>query len=124
MKRNLKMTGTELAQRQQGSAMGMSTADRPHDHPARREGAPEDSLLVSTSSVAEEDEWDREAGRAPVADSAEGESIQSPDDALGLYLRQMGAIPLLTRDQELTLAKRLERLRQRFRHAALSNWET
>jgi RNA polymerase primary sigma factor len=42
-----------------------------------------------------------------------------PDDALGLYLRQMGAIKLLTRDQELVLAMRLERLRSRFRAAAL-----
>ena len=32
----------------------------------------------------------------------------APDDALGLYLRQMGAIPLLNRKQELALAKRLE----------------
>jgi len=35
----------------------------------------------------------------------------------------MGAIPLLNRDQELTLARRLERLRGRFRRAALSNWD-
>lgn len=41
-----------------------------------------------------------------------------PDDALGLYLRQMGAIPLLKREQELALARRLEHLRDRFRQAA------
>src|SRR5262245_23262265 len=45
-----------------------------------------------------------------------------PDDALGLYLRQMGAIPLLSRKEELTLAQKLERQRQRYRHAALYNW--
>jgi RNA polymerase primary sigma factor len=49
---------------------------------------------------------------------------QSPDDALGLYLRQMGAIPLLTRQEELNLAKRLERVRTRYRHAVMSSWET
>lgn len=48
----------------------------------------------------------------------------SPDDALGLYLRQMGAIPLLNRDQELRLAQELELRRQRYRTAALSNWRT
>src|SRR5262249_51392318 len=48
----------------------------------------------------------------------------SPDDALGLYLRQMGAIPLLNREQELILARRLEWTRQRYRHAALWSWET
>src|SRR6185437_8480294 len=45
-------------------------------------------------------------------------------DALGLYLRQMGAIPLLSRDQELALAERLELKRRRFRHAAMMNWRT
>jgi RNA polymerase primary sigma factor len=57
------------------------------------------------------------------SEAVEEGGSNSPDDALGLYLRQMGAIPLLTRDQELTLARRLERARQRFRHAALCNWE-
>jgi len=44
------------------------------------------------------------------------------DDALGLYLQQMGAIPLLTRPQELELSRRLEALRGRYRHAVLCNW--
>ncbi len=42
-----------------------------------------------------------------------------PDDALGLYLRQMGAIPLLNRANEIEVATRLERARNRFRVAAL-----
>ena len=42
----------------------------------------------------------------------ESEDAHAPDDALGLYLRQMGAIPLLNRDQELALAERLEMRRQ------------
>ncbi len=41
------------------------------------------------------------------------------DDSLGLYLRQMGAIRLLNKDDERTLAVRLERGRARFRAAAL-----
>jgi RNA polymerase primary sigma factor len=52
-------------------------------------------------------------------EAAEEEAASAPDDALGLYLRQMGAIPLLTRDREVTLAQRLEHARERFRHAAL-----
>ena len=54
----------------------------------------------------------------------EGEEGNAPDDALGLYLRQMGAIPLLSRDEELALAQRLEKKRQRYRRAALLNWRT
>jgi len=52
------------------------------------------------------------------------EEENAPDDALGLYLRQMGAIPLLTREQELALAQRLEQKRNRYRRAALLNWRT
>src|SRR5437764_7587565 len=66
----------------------------------------------------EEDADEVEAEEPPADDE------NAPDDALGLYLRQMGAIPLLTRDQELTLAKRLERQRTRYRRAALANWRT
>ena len=50
--------------------------------------------------------------------ASEDEYSNGPDDALGLYLRQMGAIPLLTRDKELSLAQRLEHHRDRFRAAA------
>jgi RNA polymerase primary sigma factor len=54
----------------------------------------------------------------------EEEDPHAPDDALGLYLRQMGAIPLLSREQELALAERLEYRRRRYRRATLSNWRT
>ncbi|MCI0684379.1 MAG: sigma-70 family RNA polymerase sigma factor [Gemmataceae bacterium] len=46
------------------------------------------------------------------------------DDALGLYLKQMGAIPLLSRPKELALAERLETARTRYRRAVLFNWFT
>lgn len=41
------------------------------------------------------------------------------DDTLGLYLRQMGSIPMLKRPAEIEVAARLERARTRFRFAAL-----
>jgi RNA polymerase primary sigma factor len=50
---------------------------------------------------------------------AESEDGLGADDALGTYLREMGAIPLLSRDEELRLAQRLEWTRDRYRHAAL-----
>jgi len=58
------------------------------------------------------------------AEGLEGEDAHAPDDALGLYLRQMGAIPLLDRKQELALAERLEAKRRRYRLAALCNWRS
>ena len=47
------------------------------------------------------------------------ESSTGADDSLGLYLRQMGAIRLLNKDDERILAEKLERGRTRFRDAAL-----
>jgi RNA polymerase primary sigma factor len=47
---------------------------------------------------------------------------KEPENTLPIYVKQMGAIPLLTRDQELALAQRLEHLRQRYRRAGLCNW--
>jgi RNA polymerase primary sigma factor len=98
--------------------------------PSEPEGAEERRTAVRSwddpaeEVAADEDDAD-EADEAPApAESAEGEDSHAADDALGLYLRQMGAIPLLNRDQELALAERLERKRRRYRHAALANWRT
>src|SRR5262245_57782202 len=65
-----------------------------------------------------------DADYVPVAETpAHEDSHQGgADDALGLYLKQMGAIPLLNRDKELALALRLETARARYRRAALFNW--
>ncbi len=48
-----------------------------------------------------------------VEEALDGESWS--DDPVRMYLTQMGEIPLLTRKQEIELAKRIERTRQRFR---------
>ena len=58
-------------------------------------------------------DWDADDEEPAAAEVLE-EGHQAPDDTLGLYLRQMGAIPLLSRQEELALAQRLERLRCRF----------
>ena len=62
---------------------------------------------------------DEENGDGDGAPASEEEYAGGPDDALGLYLRQMGSIPLLNREKELALAKKLEYHRNRFRFAAL-----
>jgi RNA polymerase primary sigma factor len=46
----------------------------------------------------------------------------SADDALTMYLKQMGSIPLLKPAQERDLTQRLDRARQRYRHAVFANW--
>lgn len=65
---------------------------------------------------------DEELEDTALEDEGEREAVTGDggaDDGLGVYLRQMGAIPLLTREQELELAQRLEYHRNRFRAAAL-----
>src|SRR5260221_4606831 len=54
-----------------------------------------------------DDEADGLEGEPKAAtEEKEADESTGPDDALGLYLRQMGAIPLLSRQQELDLARR------------------
>jgi RNA polymerase primary sigma factor len=50
------------------------------------------------------------------------EDNPSENDALSLYLSQMGEIPLLNREQEVELTGRVDRLRHRFRRALLCSW--
>jgi RNA polymerase primary sigma factor len=96
----------------------------PPEETVRRETAWSD--LPDDSFAAEEaDDVDETAAEETAAPAElEGEDAHAPDDALGLYLRQMGAIPLLSREQELALAERLELKRRRYRHAAMMNWRT
>jgi RNA polymerase primary sigma factor len=68
------------------------------------------------------DETLDEEAEAAATTEASDDGGGSAEDALGLYLRQMGAVPLLKRDQELALTKRLENVRGRYRHAALASW--
>jgi RNA polymerase primary sigma factor len=64
---------------------------------------------------------DAESAGYPAAAPGAKEVTHS-GDGLGLYLKQMGSIPLLNRHQELELATRLDTARRRYRHAALWNW--
>jgi RNA polymerase primary sigma factor len=69
--------------------------------------------------VDEQDEADDTVLEPADREAGEDDYGGGPDDALGLYLRQMGSIPLLNREKEVALAQRLEFRRNRFRAAAL-----
>src|SRR5262245_53395324 len=116
MRRSSKSAGTDSGHRPHGFAS--EALDLDDRHAGVAEGARPTAVLAADEI--DPDAVDEIDGELPDdAPAEEDDSGHGPDDALGLYLRQMGAIPLLTRDQELTLARRLEGTRTRFRDAAL-----
>jgi len=53
--------------------------------------------------------------------NATAKLTKTSDDPIRMYLSQMAVIPLLTRDEEIALAKRIEIARKQYRRAVLSN---
>jgi RNA polymerase primary sigma factor len=66
--------------------------------------------------------WETEqaARQAAVAAPTDAETQKRIDDPVRMYLTQMGEIPLLTREQEIFLAKRIELARKQFRRKVLA----
>ena len=68
-----------------------------------------------------DDEEEREFEEAPEPESKRGPVSEKIDDPVRMYLTQMGEIPLLSREDELRLAKRIEITRKRFRTKVLES---
>jgi RNA polymerase primary sigma factor len=122
MKRNMQTSEMEIQKRQ-----GVAGKNRLREESEGRGRAPgrdsfHDAEPFFATEEATADDLDlADEEQSPASEAAETESGQAPDDTLGLYLRQMGAIPLLNRKEELDLSQRLETARKRYRHAALLN---
>jgi RNA polymerase primary sigma factor len=56
-----------------------------------------------------------------IALEEEDDGANNTDDPVRMSLMQMGQIPLLTRQEEVVSAKRIERTRVYFRHTMLAN---
>jgi RNA polymerase primary sigma factor len=60
-------------------------------------------------------------GRARSREPGAEDTSRRIDDPVRMYLTQMGEIPLLTRDQEIALAKKIEITRKRFRRQLIES---
>ena len=81
-----------------------------------------DIQLVNQADLEKEQEKQREAKEV---ETHSRRSEGSPDDPVRMYLKQMGAVPVLTREQEVEISKRIEKAQDhiesiimRFRFAA------
>ncbi len=68
----------------------------------------------------EDDAFDAEDGLEPAELRRDIISADPTEDPIRMYLMQMGQIPLLTRDQEVSAAKQIEMTRDRYRHWMLA----
>jgi len=82
--------------------------------------APPEADRIGADEEGEPESLDEEAKRA-LAEALAENSAKRIDDPVRMYLTQMGTIPLLTRDEEIRLAKKIETTRMIFRRRCLEN---
>jgi len=67
-----------------------------------------DEFRVDAETQRRQKEQAVKARRAEVRREAAQSRLERADDPVRMYLREMGRVPLLTKDQEVTIAKRIE----------------
>jgi RNA polymerase primary sigma factor len=67
-----------------------------------------DDLRVDEESQKLQRQKEKKAKKAVARREASAARLERADDPVRMYLREMGRVPLLTKDQEVTIAKRIE----------------
>ncbi|MFB3894647.1 MAG: RNA polymerase sigma factor region1.1 domain-containing protein, partial [Phycisphaerae bacterium] len=75
----------------------------------------------TTFTEAGEEEEKAGVAEEPTAEDLDEGSSRRIDDPVRMYLTQMGEIPLLTREQEISLARKIEMTRMHFRRRVLES---
>jgi RNA polymerase primary sigma factor len=115
-----------------GAAWSQPTPPAAKGTPGRRPKPFEDELLEDeTAARPADDTNDEVSDELEEADGVEPQAAEEEetydvaddariDDPVRIYLMQMGEIPLLTRDQEISSAKQIEATRTRYRRCLLA----
>ncbi|MFH1024664.1 MAG: RNA polymerase sigma factor RpoD [Planctomycetota bacterium] len=117
---------------EQGKARGYVTYEELNEALPEDSVSPEkiDDLLITLDEMgigvvdeAEREERERDGARKEEEPEERADPHPAPaiDDPVRMYLSQMGEIPLLTREEEIYLAKKVEVARQRYRLKALES---
>src|SRR5688500_13439243 len=85
------------------SEMGVQIVESDEDATAEEEGEQEAEELASS----EDDDHDTDAS-GHVPEKKKKETAERTDDPVRMYLREMGAVELLSREGEIAIAKRIE----------------
>lgn len=105
---------TELAKRLNQRSLHDDAYDAEESVRRRVEAMGSDLEEDPIAAVLSEDE------EAEIAPRKTGVDSDPTEDPVRMYLMQMGQIPLLSREQEVSAAKHIERTRDRYRHKMLA----
>jgi RNA polymerase primary sigma factor len=98
--------------------MGISLLD---ESEMEKQADDEDGFEVDDDALVDEEIEVEEAEDALLETELVEGSVGRIDDPVRMYLTQMGEIPLLTRDQEISLARKIELTRMAFRRKVLES---
>ncbi|MHC4469977.1 MAG: RNA polymerase sigma factor region1.1 domain-containing protein, partial [Planctomycetota bacterium] len=101
--------------------MGIELADDDEEPETPTRPAADSEDAEGEEAPDAEQEEKAEAEREQLRLFLEGPGTEKIDDPVRMYLTQMGEIPLLTRDQEIRLAKLIELTRKRYRKKVLES---